>query len=75
MSGFIRVRAKSGPKHEFHAAAGEVAAHPELYVVIDKTPVATPDPPLYVAAESKPSNPVAPVVAPEPVGETEKEND
>jgi hypothetical protein len=42
MPGFIRVRAASGPKHEYDAPVDEVEANPDLYVVVDKEPVAMP---------------------------------
>lgn len=38
MSGFLRVRAVDGPKHEFDAPVGEVEAHPDLYEVLDLEP-------------------------------------
>jgi len=66
MSGFIRVRAVDGPKHEFHAAADEVAAHPDLYEVLVKEPVSVPEPPTYVVPKRD---------APKPVGEPTKEKD
>lgn len=48
MSGFIRVRAASGPRHKFYAPSDWVAAHPELYVVLDKESVSKPGPVEYV---------------------------
>lgn len=48
--GFIRVRGASAgdPLHEFDASEAEVAANPELYVVIDPEPVDQPRPQKYV---------------------------
>ena len=68
MSGFIRVRAVDGPKHEFHAAADEVAAHSDLYEVLDKTVVTAPEPPTYIVSGKKADDP-------KPVGEPTKEKD
>lgn len=48
MSSFVRVRAADGPKHEFYAASGEVAANPDLYEVLDKTPVSVPGEVKYI---------------------------
>jgi hypothetical protein len=62
---FLRVRAATGPKHEFHAAAGEVAAHPDLYTVIDKEPASKPEPPTYFVPKKRGGK---------PVGDTTKEN-
>lgn len=67
MSGFVRVRAASGPRHKFYAPVEWVAAHPELYVVIDKEPVSKPGPVEYVVRKP------APQVTEKSVGESEKE--
>jgi hypothetical protein len=48
MSGFIRVRAVDGPKHEFDAPAGEVRVNAHLYEVLDEVPVSRPRPVKYV---------------------------
>lgn len=48
--GFIRVRGASAgdPLHEFDASEAEVAANPELYVVLDPKPVDEARPQKYV---------------------------
>jgi hypothetical protein len=76
---FIRVRAVDGPRHEFDAPTGEVEAHPDLYVIVDKTVVEQPREPKYVttpkkAAPKRATKPAAPKAAPKPsVGETNEE--
>jgi len=92
MSEFVRVRSASpnDPQHEFHAAAAEVEANPDLYEVIDPEPVSAPEPPLYVTgSEDAPqrasrgskkstapaATPTTTVAPTEPVGDTDKEND
>lgn len=54
MSSFIRVRAVSGPKHEFYAGAEEVAVNAELYDVLDPEPVAVPGEVVYVVEKPAP---------------------
>lgn len=71
MSGFIRVRAVTGPLHEFDAPTGEVEANPELYKVLDETVVDAPRPPTYVVDE--PTKPVA-ASPKQSVGDNTKEN-
>lgn len=58
---FVRVRGagKNDPLHEFDAPLGVVEANPELYVVIDEKPVATPRPALIVEPAPKPKLPRA----------------
>lgn len=58
MSQFIRVKSsvKSDPQHEFDVSTDEVAAYPDLYTVVDETPVDEARFPTYVetvAAGSK----------------------
>lgn len=52
MPGFLRVRAASGDEHEFYAPADWVAAHPKTYMVLDKEPVFTPGPVVYVSGRA-----------------------
>jgi hypothetical protein len=66
MPGFLKVHAATGAKHEFYAPADWVAAHPDAYKVLDKTPVAQPGPVVYVSGK-------APAKASKSVGETNKE--
>lgn len=63
---FIRVRATSGPLHEFYAAADEVAVNPDLYHVLDREPVDIPGEVVYVETP-------APQVKPKTVGDDKKE--
>jgi hypothetical protein len=65
MTQFLRVRAATGPKHEFHAAVGEVAAHPELYTVLNDEPVSKSEPPTYFVPKKRGGK---------TVGDTHKEN-
>lgn len=53
MTEFVRVRATSGPKHEFDAPLSSVDAWPDDYDVIDAEPVAEPRPVVYVAPAKK----------------------
>lgn len=48
--GFVRVRSANGPAHEFDVSEEAVAADPDVFVVLDKKPVAVPRPVKYVAA-------------------------
>lgn len=62
---FVRVRSAEGPKHEYFASVTEVAAHPNLYTVVDKEPVSVPAPVVY----AKPAK-----QARRSVGKTDKES-
>lgn len=66
MPGFLKVHAASGEKHEFYAPADWVAAHPDAYKVIDKEPVSTPGPVVYVSGRAS-------AKASKSVGKTNKE--
>ena len=48
MTAFIRVRASSGPLHEYHAPVSAVERWPDQYVVIDDIPVTSPQPVKYI---------------------------
>lgn len=65
MSEFIRVRPKSGVQHEYDAPVGMVDAHPDLYEVLDPTPVSDPRPPKYVLPQPA-VEAAEPVEIPEP---------
>lgn len=49
---FVRVRAASGPRHEFDVAEAELAATPSAYEVLDATPVPAARPIVYVEADA-----------------------
>ena len=68
MPKFLKVRAVSGPLHEFFAAAEEVEVNPDLYEVLDSEPVDYPGPVVYVVPE--PALPREPIKS---VGKTKKE--
>ena len=65
MSGFIRVRAADGVRHEFHAPKAWVDAHPEFYRVIDGEPVSKPAPVKYVTKPARGVSRVAESPAPQ----------
>ena len=48
--GFIRVRAASGPAHEFDVSEDAYQAEPDLYEVLDSKPVDVSRPAVYVSA-------------------------
>lgn len=48
MTEFLRVRAASGPLHEYHAPRSAVEKWPEQYVVLDDVPVLSPTPVKYI---------------------------
>lgn len=50
---FIRVRAVSGPRHEFDVSQKELDRYPELYKVIDPKPVDESRPVRYVTPGRK----------------------
>lgn len=50
--GFIRVRAASGPAHEFDVSEAAYKRNKSAYKVVDSKPVVTARPVKYVAAKS-----------------------
>lgn len=58
--GFIRVRAASGPQHEFDVAEAEHAAFPDLYEVVDPVPVNEARPARIAADEPAQEPPPSP---------------
>ena len=55
MTAFIRVRASSGPLHEYHAPVSAVERWPDQYEVLDDTPVTSPSPVKYIQVSPKPT--------------------
>lgn len=50
---FMRVRQAVGPAHEFDVAVATYDRNPDAYVVVDKTPVASPRPMRRVVEKPK----------------------
>ncbi|WP_433584550.1 hypothetical protein [Microbacterium hydrocarbonoxydans] len=55
--GFIRVRAATGPLHEFDVAEAELAAFPDIYEVLDPEPVDEARAASYVVEDPDPEPP------------------
>lgn len=51
--GFIRVRAASGPLHEFDVSEAALAADPDAFKVLDKKPVEVSRPAKYIIPAAK----------------------
>lgn len=51
---FIRVRAAEGALHEFDVAEAELRAYPDIYEVVDPTPVDEARPARYVTVPEDP---------------------
>lgn len=55
--GFIRVRARTGPRHEFDISEAQYNRDRKKFTVLDRKPVGEPRPVKYVPTETKSDEP------------------